>query len=223
MLLKKVAYNAQIKNIEDKIPNITNLATNTTRNANINEAKGEIPSITNLATTAALNAKTNEVKGKIPSITNLVNTTVLIAVENKIPIVSNLVKVNKIEINEIEKEITDYDHSNKYITTQKCNKLTAQMFAARLAQANLASKYDIAGLVKKTDFDDKLKNLNKSITSNKTKNVLVENELEILQTFDSNSNFCIVFKGSGLKQKTATYTPPTKINFFIVYELGIWS
>ena len=28
---------------------------------------------------------------------------------------------------------------------------------------------------KKTDFDDKLKNLNKRITSNKTKYVLVEN------------------------------------------------
>ena len=30
-------YNVKIKNIEDKIPYITNLATNTTRNAKINE------------------------------------------------------------------------------------------------------------------------------------------------------------------------------------------
>ena len=30
---------------------------------------------------------------------------------------------------------------------------------------------------KKRDFDDKLKHLNKGVTSNKTKHVLVENEL----------------------------------------------
>ena len=47
----------------------------------------------------------------------------------------------------------------------------------RLAQANLASKNDIAALVKKTDFDNKLKNLDKNISSNKTKHILVENEL----------------------------------------------
>ena len=35
-------------------------------------------------------------------------------------------------------------------------------------------------MVKKTDFDDKLKNLNKKATSNKTKHVLVENELDKL-------------------------------------------
>ena len=32
-IIKKDAYNAKIKNIEDKIPDITNLATNTTLNA----------------------------------------------------------------------------------------------------------------------------------------------------------------------------------------------
>ena len=31
--------------------------------------------------------------------------------------------------------------------------------------------------MKKTDFDNKLKNLNKNVTSNKTEHVLVENEL----------------------------------------------
>ena len=36
--------------------------------------------------------------------------------------------------------------------------------------------------MKKTDFDDKLKNFNKKVTSNKTK---VEHELKKLQTFDS--------------------------------------
>ena len=39
--------------------------------------------------------------------------------------------------------------------------------------------------MKKTDFDDKLKNLKKKITSNKSKHLQVENELKKLQTFDS--------------------------------------
>ena len=38
------------------------------------------------------------------------------------------------------------------------NKLIAEHFTVKLAQANLASKKDIAALVKKTDFDDELKN-----------------------------------------------------------------
>ena len=38
---------------------------------------------------------------------------------------------------------------------------------------------------KKTDFDDKLKKLNKKVTSNKTKYLLVENEFKKLQKFDS--------------------------------------
>ena len=44
-VVKKDAYNAKIKNIEDEILDITNLATNTTLNAKINEIKGEIPSL----------------------------------------------------------------------------------------------------------------------------------------------------------------------------------
>ena len=40
--------------------------------------------------------------------------------------------------------------------TQKCNRLTSKKFTARLAEANLASKNDIAYFVKKTDFDNNL-------------------------------------------------------------------
>ena len=38
-VVKKDAYNSKIKNTEDKIPDITNLATNTTLNIKINEVK----------------------------------------------------------------------------------------------------------------------------------------------------------------------------------------
>ena len=64
---------------------------------------------------------------------------------------SNLVKKTDFntKINESEKKFTDHGHSNKYITTQEFNKLTSENFAARLAEANLASKNYIAALVKR--------------------------------------------------------------------------
>ena len=131
-----------IKNIEDKIPDITNLATNTTLNAKISEAKEEIPNIDNLATTAAIKAKINEVKNKIPNITNFSTTTALTAVvENKLPNVSNLVKKKKkkekkqdyhAKISETENKITTNLDQDKYITIQELNKLTSQHLTARL-------------------------------------------------------------------------------------------
>ena len=87
-------------------------------NAKINNIEDEIPDITNLATKAFLNAKTNDVKDEIPSITNLATKTALNAVENKIPSVSNLVKKTgyNTKVNETEKKITDHNH-DKYIAT----------------------------------------------------------------------------------------------------------
>ena len=55
-VVKKDVYNPKIKNTEDKIPDITNLAAKTTLNAKINEVKCKIPKIANLATTTALTA-----------------------------------------------------------------------------------------------------------------------------------------------------------------------
>ena len=63
------------------------------------------------------------------------------------------------KISEIEDKITtDYDH-DKYIITPEFNELTSENVSARLAQANLTSKSDIANFIKKTDFDDKIKNV----------------------------------------------------------------
>ena len=60
---KKDVHNSKIKNIEDKIPHITNLATNASLNAKTDEVKSEISNITKLAT-VSLNAKINEAKIK---------------------------------------------------------------------------------------------------------------------------------------------------------------
>ena len=49
-----------MKNIGDKIPDITNLVTKATLNAKINEAKGGILSTNNLAANASLTAVENK-------------------------------------------------------------------------------------------------------------------------------------------------------------------
>ena len=66
--LLKSECNAKIKNIENEIPDISNLAAKTIFNTKINKVKNEIPSNSNLATTSALTA----VENKIPSINNSV-------------------------------------------------------------------------------------------------------------------------------------------------------
>ena len=84
MVLLNKMYIMPRSKIEDKIPDITNLATNTNLNAKIIEVKIKIPSITNLATTDALNAEINEVKNKILNLNNVAATTAFTAVEDKI-------------------------------------------------------------------------------------------------------------------------------------------
>ena len=128
-VIEKDVCNAQIKNIEYKILDITKLATNTTIKAKINEVKNEISSITKLATTTALNAKTNEVKKKNPNITSYFYCSCWCG---------NLFKKTdyNTNINETENKITDHYH-DKYIATQEFNKLAAEDFTASLAQANL--------------------------------------------------------------------------------------
>ena len=97
-ITKKDVYNAKIKNIKDKIPDIINLATNTT-----------------------LNAKINEVKNKKFNITNLATITSFTADENMIPNVSTLVKKTayNTKIRQVEKKITIDNF--KYMSTQKLN------------------------------------------------------------------------------------------------------
>ena len=71
-------------------------------------------------------------------------------------------------MSEVENKFPNHDN---YITTPEFNRLTAEDFTAWLTQANL---------VNKTDFDNnKLININKKITSNKTKYVEAEKIADI--------------------------------------------
>ena len=122
--------------------------------------------------------KLTELESKIPDVSSLATKIALFAVENKIPSVSSLVKKTDYDtkISELEKKLTDHNH-DKYITTPEFNTLAVDVFNVRLAQANLITK---------TDFDAKLSGINRKITANKSKNLLVENELKKLKTFDLN-------------------------------------
>ena len=103
-------------------------------------------------------------------------------VENKIPSITGLFKKTdyNTKITDIENILNNHNH-DKYVATSEFNTLAANVFNARLAQANLITK---------TDFDAKLSSLNRNITPNKTKNFLNDNDLSYYrgkQYFDERS------------------------------------
>ena len=108
---------------------------------------------------------------KIPNISGLAANSALTVVENKIPDVSSLVKETdyNTKIIDIENKITDHDH-DKYIITLKFNTMAASTFNARLAAQT--------DLIRKPEFDTKLKSISDRVTLNKYKHFLVENELK---------------------------------------------
>ena len=84
------------------------------------------------------------------------------------------------KITDIENILNNHNH-DKYVATSEFNTLAANVFNARLAQANLITK---------TDFDSKLSSLDKKITANKTKHFLNDNDLSYYrgkQCFDEGS------------------------------------
>ena len=99
-------------------------------------------------TTTVLNRKISEVRNKIPDTSGLVTTNIL-----------------NTKISKVQNKIPNH---YKYITTPEFNKLAAESFAARLKQANLGTR---------TDFDNKLINITKKTTSNKTKRAEAEKKI----------------------------------------------
>ena len=86
------------------------------------------------------NAKISEIEGKVPSILGLSTTAAFIAVEDKIPDISNLVKK------------TDYDAKildieSKYFSTTDSNKSASQTLDANIIQKGLVDKSAITGLI----------------------------------------------------------------------------
>ena len=74
----------------------------------------------------------------------------LLLLKNKICNVNKLARKPdcNTKISEIENEINYHDH-DKYIASPEFNNLTAETFAARLKQTNLASESDIVYFIKR--------------------------------------------------------------------------
>ena len=97
------------------------------------ELEKKIPNVTDFVKKANL----TELENKIPDNSNLATKTALATVENKISNVSNLVKKTDYNTNitEVENKLNNHNH-DKYITTPEFNTLAADVFNARLAEAN---------------------------------------------------------------------------------------
>ena len=113
------------------------------------EIENKIPDVSNLVK----KTKLTELENKIPDVSNLATKSALTFVENKMPDVSSLVKKAdyNTKITDVENKLNNHNH-DKYIDALEFNQLAADIFNARLAQANLITK---------TDFDAKLSSLNK--------------------------------------------------------------
>ena len=180
-VIKKTDYNAKITEIENKIPDINNLATKTASNT----VAIKIPDISSLVKKTYYDAKITEIEGKIPDITNLATNTALNTVENKIPAVSGL--ATKTSLTAIENKIPDISN-----------------FTTKTALTNLSNTVpDINTLIKKSDYDTKIEEIESKYISNTgfdsklaQANVITKknfdpkifeigNSIKKLQTFDS--------------------------------------
>ena len=111
----KTNYNTKITELENKIPDISNLATKTA----LTTVENKIPDVSNLATKTALTA----VENKIPDTSNLATKTALNTVENKIPDTNSLVKKSdynieiagiKLNINKLQAYDLSYFKGKQY-------------------------------------------------------------------------------------------------------------
>ena len=187
--LSNVAKNDVVKNtVYDKLVAKVNkfdtsgLVKKTDCNTKIAEIEDKIPDSSSFVKKTNYNTKITVIEGKIPNISGLATKTALATVENKIPSINGLVKETNYntKITDIENKLNNHNH-DKYVATSEFNTLAANVFNARLAQANL---------IKKADFYATLSSLNRKITANKTKHFLNDNDLSYYrgkQYFDEGS------------------------------------
>ena len=127
--------------------------------------------------------KITEIEGKIPSITVLATTAVHNAVENKIPDVSNLVK------------ITDYDDAkipdieSKYFTTSKYNKFMNEIIGNKMKEKELVKKSDISGFINNSDLDNKIATLSTKTALKTEQDKITKLQASELNYFRGKSHF----------------------------------
>ena len=167
-VVKKDVYNklvAKVNNIDT-----SGFVSKTKYDTDKSEWENKIPDNSGLVKKTDYDSKITDTEHKIPDISNLARKTALSSVKNKIPNVSNLVKKTdyNTKLTEIENKLNNHNH-DKYIKTTESNKLAADVFNARLAQANLVTE---------TIFDNTVSSLDSKIAENKTKSGSIENELK---------------------------------------------
>ena len=134
----------------------------------IDKIKKKIPDISDLVKKSALKA----VENKILDISGLATTSALTAVENKIPNITSLVKKK-----------TDFDSK---ITEVEGKIPNISVLATNSALTTVENKMpDVTNLVTKTDFDAKLKDISDRVTKNKSKDLILDNELKKIKTFNT--------------------------------------
>ena len=139
------------------------------------------------------NTDKTELENKIPDVIDFIKKTKLTELQNKIPEISNL--ATKTALTTVENKILDVSNlTTKTALTALENKIPdVTKLATKTPLTTVDNKIpDVSSLVKKTyyntrvaEIDTKLSSLNRKITPNKTKHLLVENELSKLKTFDS--------------------------------------
>ena len=215
-VVKKTEYNVKIKYIEDKIPDISSLATKSNLNTKINEAKDEIPSITSLATTSALTA----VENKIPSISDLVKKTdydtKVGEIENRMINLNRKIVSNKTKDTSIENEL-------KKLKTFDLSYFRGKNYFAEEGNQNYYIFQPISKYLKVTHVNDityilswKSRGLNDvKIESIKTNNYYLNPHID---HYDM-SKIRIKFDGSFLSQFPPTILHGKIVNIYIVYEI----
>ena len=154
--VKKTKYEKDGSDFENKISKIVK----------------KIPDVRGLVKKTDFNAKVTEIESKIPSISGLATNSPLTPVENKIPDVCSLTQKYLI----LKRKLLIMIMTNILLlqNTAITTTMSANVFNVRLPQANVITK---------TDFDVKLSGINKIITSNKRKHLLIENELKKSKKF----------------------------------------
>ena len=143
-VLKKTDYNAKITEIENKIPDISNLATKTA----LNTIEKKVPGTTNLVKKTYYNTKIAEIESKIPDFSNLATRSLLTFVENKIPNISKLATKNALTA--VENKIPDISN-----------------LGTETALINLSNTVpDISTLIKKSEYDTKIGEIKNKYVSN---------------------------------------------------------
>ena len=135
------------------------------------KSKKKIPDVTNLVKKADFNTKVTEIEGKIIDISSLATKFALTVVENKISDISSLATKSALTV--VENKIPDVSRLVKKTDfNTKVTEIEGKIF-------------DASNLVKKTDLDTKFnKKVSDRFAKNKSKHLLVENEINKLKEYD---------------------------------------